>query len=165
MILEQLPDGRVRIDNHGAEVVVSDGTTLSRGQCHEVTLPASLTRGHTRIELSPHQPADAVLHTIAEPVRQRRSPSASSLEMMSGAPRPEQLAQWFETLLSVQKAAAGSREFYAETAAAVVELVGMDRGLVILRERDEWQVVASHMTRRPSGSRVRMSTAGRSWPG
>ncbi len=146
--LEQLPDGRIRIDNLGADLVTSDGLTLSRHQQHHVRLPATLTRGHTRIELSPHQSADAVLHTIAEPVRPQRAASAASLELMGQAPRPEQLAQWFETLLSVQKSAAGSREFFAETAAAVVELVGMDRGLVILRDREDWQVVATHTTAR-----------------
>ena len=149
--LLELPDGRVQVDNLGADVVVSDGTTLRRGAQHYVRLPATLTRGHTRIELSPQQSADAVLHTIAEPIRGAGPPSAPPLERMGQAPRPEQLAQWFETLLSVQKSAAGSRAFYAETAAAVVELVGMDRGLVILRDAAAWKVVASHTTPHADG--------------
>ena len=48
---------------------------------------------------------------------------------------PERLTQWFETVISVQRAAAGSAEFYEETAQAVVQLVGLDGAQVLLRAR------------------------------
>src|SRR5690606_13667348 len=60
---------------------------------------------------------------------------------------PETLAHWFEVLISVQRAAAGSSEFYNETAAAVVQLIGLDCGMVLLRRQGknpEWEVVASY---------------------
>lgn len=59
--------------------------------------------------------------------------SSGSISEMSGAPKPEDLMEWFETLIAVQRSAAGSPEFYEQTAQAVVRLIGLDRGLVILR--------------------------------
>src|SRR5262249_3386934 len=38
--------------------------------------------------------------------------------------------------------AASSNDFYAETARAVVDLIGLNRGLVLLRHDDDWEVVA-----------------------
>ncbi len=48
-------------------------------------------------------------------------------------PTPEQLARCLESLVTVQRSAASSPEFYAETARAVIELIGLDFGLVLLR--------------------------------
>src|SRR5262249_43968559 len=56
----------------------------------------------------------------------------------------ETLSQWFETVIAVQRAATGSPEFYEQTAEALVDLVGLDRGLVLLRRGDDWEVVARY---------------------
>src|SRR5207247_9892229 len=52
------------------------------------------------------------------------------------------LANWVETVIAVQRAAAGSREFYEQTAQALIDLVGLDRGLVLLRRGTLWEPVA-----------------------
>ena len=52
--------------------------------------------------------------------------------------------EWFETLLSVQRSAVGSTEFYLETSRALVELVGLDRGLVLLHKGEKWRLAAGH---------------------
>ncbi|MCH7729845.1 MAG: family 3 adenylate cyclase, partial [Planctomycetes bacterium] len=62
----------------------------------------------------------------------------------------------FETLLTVQRAAAGSGEFYLETARAAVDLVGLDSGLVILRDGDLWEIVAQHHTTEHKGHEFSM---------
>lgn len=144
LLLTETAPGRVRMQNLGADMVLEDGSTVVRGDTHVLVLPARVIRGHTRIELSASLDSDAILHTISEPVRRQRLPTLGSLDSIGQSPRPEQLARWFETLLSVQKSAAGSREFFDETARAVVDLVGMDRGMVILREGEQWQIAASH---------------------
>ncbi|CAN0562843.1 unnamed protein product, partial [Laminaria digitata] len=148
--LEQTQDGSVKVNNLGANVVVNDDLTLGRGDSCTVQLPASIVRGHTRIELTadgssaalPELSAGAELHTIADPVRSRPAMVPDAFDAIGQSPGPEQLARWFETLISVQKSAGGSREFYDETARAVVELVGMDRGMVILREEARWRGTA-----------------------
>ncbi len=65
-----------------------------------------------------------------------------SLASLGEVPSAEKLTVWFETLLSVQRAAVGSAEFYQETARAIVDLVGLDRGLVLLREAAGWRIAA-----------------------
>jgi adenylate cyclase len=144
LCLEQLGDGRVRVQNLGADILLGDGRTLQRGEEDTLALPIRLTRGHTRIDLAEDAASDVLLQTISQPVTQQPRTRPGSLESIGASPRPERLAQWFETLLSVQKSAAGSRQFYDDTARAVVELVGMDRGLVILRQGEGWQVIARH---------------------
>ena len=66
-----------------------------------------------------------------------------SLASLGNVPSAEKLTVWFETLLSVQRSAFGSAEFYQETARAIVDLVGLDRGLVLLRQDADWRIVAS----------------------
>ena len=65
-----------------------------------------------------------------------------ALHELGETPGPELLAHWFETLVSVQQAAATSEEFLDSTARAVVDLVGLDRGLVLLRKEDRWEIGA-----------------------
>ena len=60
------------------------------------------------------------------------------------APASEEMARWFEALIGVQRAAASSPDFFAETARAVVELIGLDCGLVLLRREGQWVPVACH---------------------
>jgi adenylate cyclase len=57
-------------------------------------------------------------------------------------------------LLSVQKAAAGSTEFYQETARAVVDLVGLDMGMVLVRRGAGWETKAMHEAAESRFSRV-----------
>jgi adenylate cyclase len=63
---------------------------------------------------------------------------------LGAAPAAEELARWFESLTEVQRAAASSPSFFAEVARAVVELIGLDSGLVLLRRGDDWAPVATH---------------------
>lgn len=83
----------------------------------------------------------AGLETIVRPAA--AAPEAVVLRDLGEAPDPETLARWFETVVLVQQAAATSEEFLEATARAVVDLVGMDSALVLLREGSEgWSVAA-----------------------
>jgi adenylate cyclase len=64
------------------------------------------------------------------------------LDPFGGAPSPEQLARWLESVVSVQRAAAGSPNFYSEIAQAVVDLIGLDYALILLRKQGDWEIVA-----------------------
>ncbi len=52
----------------------------------------------------------------------------------------ERMAQTFEAVISVQRAVPGSPEFYRQTAQAVVDLAGLDRGLILLQQGPSWEV-------------------------
>ena len=67
-----------------------------------------------------------------------------SLAGLDETPQAEQLARWFERVVAVQRAAASSNAFFEETARAVVELIGLDCGLVLLRKDCDWKVEAGY---------------------
>ena len=58
------------------------------------------------------------------------------------SPTPEVLAQWVETILALQRGGGEAREFYDKAARALVNMIGLDVGLVVLFERNNWKVVA-----------------------
>jgi adenylate cyclase len=58
------------------------------------------------------------------------------------APSPETLAQWMETVLALQRSDAGPSEFYAQAAQAMIDMIGLDVGLVLLHGEKGWRVTA-----------------------
>jgi adenylate cyclase len=146
MRLEELPAGRLRVDNLSTRnaIRLADGRILDPLTSQEAPLPQRLTLGETLIEVE--GVADVGrdrLQTLAQPARPPGGgPPAVSLDALGEAPSAERLASWFETVLAVQRAAAGSPEFYQQTARALVDLVGLDKGLVLLRLGERWEVAA-----------------------
>lgn len=53
------------------------------------------------------------------------------------------LAEWFELLLQIQTASITQNDFYQIAAQALTRLIGLDRGLIILKKRNQWHVTAS----------------------
>lgn len=155
--IDEASNGQVRVENLSAKnpIRLADNSTILPGANRELALPLRLTVGETLIDIEPTL-ADPVrrehLETIAQPQRIRpKTEAVPSLLNLGGTPTPETLAHWFETVISVQRAAAGSPEFYEQTARALVDLVGLDRGLVLLYRGDKWEVVARCMTEAASG--------------
>ena len=155
---EALPGRKVRLENLSERNSIRVGADriLAPGENCQVPLPAQVVLGETLIELSgdratvlvllpPSEEGEAVaesLQTIGAPARGRLAGAAPSLLSLGASPDPETLAQWFETVIAVQRAAAGSPEFYTQAARALVDLVGLDRGMVLLWRGGEWQVAA-----------------------
>ncbi len=147
--VEEVADGTVRIHNLGSPVTLPDGSQLGSGANKQLTPPLRVVFGRTTLDIGliPNEDADSLsssLRTLNKPVASDSSRLKSASAKMGGVPSAETLTQWFETLLAVQRAAAGSSAFYGETARAVVELIGLDRGLVIVRRDNAWDVVANH---------------------
>src|SRR5438132_2239391 len=147
--VEELPGSQLRIENLSARnpIWLGDNSTIAPGDHRELTLPARLTVGETVIAIDPaaddHVKPDS-LATIAKPFSARRllAESKPTVLRLGESPDPATLANWFETVIAVQRAAAGSREFYEQTAQALIDLVGLDRGLVLLRRGTLWEPVA-----------------------
>jgi len=148
--IEPLPGSRLRIENLSKRIVIAlaDGAAIGVGETREVSLPARLSVGESIVELEVQ--ADMLssglsLKTIQQPVRRSQLPDKlASLVGLNDSPTPERLAEWFETVVAVQRSAAGSAQFYDETAQAVVGLVGLDQGLVLLRKDNRWRVVGRY---------------------
>jgi adenylate cyclase len=148
--IEEMPGGNVKIHNLGSAVTLPDSSQLAAGSSRQFVPPLRIIFGRTTLDIGliPNDDVDSArssLHTLSKPVASDSGITKPSSGLKLGkVPSADMLAQWFETLLAVQKAAAGSSAFYEETAKAVVELVGLDRGLVIVRRESTWDVVAGH---------------------
>ncbi|MGH7223391.1 MAG: adenylate/guanylate cyclase domain-containing protein, partial [Gemmataceae bacterium] len=120
---------------------------IAIGASREMVPPIHLTVGETTVEIEclRADSGERLLQTIASPFPRRSDDAVHTTLMELGrSPSPETLANWFETVIAVQRAAAGSPEFYQQTARAVVTLVGLDRGLVLLRRDGRWMVQARY---------------------
>ena len=144
----------------GGPATLADGSELANGAARELDLPVRLNVGYSTIDIVGETTANPnetpvvheALQTITRPLHTSSDASSESHQQtilamgdaISLLTLTLTLTQWFETVVSVQRAAAGSNAFYQETAQAVVDLVGLDRGLVLLRNDDSWEVIASH---------------------
>ena len=147
--IEESGGGKVNIENLSARnpIWLADNTSLTPGSKSSLDLPIRLTVGETLIDISHagHQSSYDALATIQKPVRPSRVLSGvQPLRQLGDSPSAETLAHWFETVITVQCAAVGSPEFYRQTAQALVDLVGLDRGMVLLLRESGWEVAATY---------------------
>jgi adenylate cyclase len=149
LCLEELENCRLRLRNLSARVTVrlADGSLVEPGGEFCTVLPTRLHIGDTVVEIEADGPADpeggeVQFRTIAAPLPVGNA-SRTMAPRLSTTPAAEELTRWFEALIGVQKAAASSPDFFAQTAKAVVDLVGLDNGLVLLRRGDDWVTLAS----------------------
>ncbi len=146
--VQELPGGRLQLENLSQKypVYLPNNRTLASGTQCEVVLPIRLAIGETvlAIDVGSGDPfRRELLETVAPPVHAHRLPEApSTVPPLGPSSTPEMLTHWFETVMAVQRAAIGSPDFYEQTARALVDLVGLDRGLVLLRQENNWQVAA-----------------------
>jgi adenylate cyclase len=146
-VVERGP-GRVLLEclSQKKPVELGYGQKLQPRESRELALPACLQIGQTRIELAQlngTSSADSDSNSSLTEVSASADPTVTPrLNQLGESPAPVTLAGWFETLLRVQQSAAGSSEFFAETARAVVDLIGLDRGLVLLHQEGDWIVQA-----------------------
>ena len=78
--------------------------------------------------------------TLASPSVERRT-----LKSLGESPSPEEIARWLASVIGLQRAPAGSKEFYQQTAQALVELVDLELGMVLLRRQFKWEIVGHHV--------------------
>jgi adenylate cyclase len=115
--IEELPKGLIKVENLSQQksLRLNNNARVPPGEVSEVMLPAQLTIGETHIEIClPDLEATAPgsFQTVSAPVRGQTlqtQANQSLLELATGGlPAPETLAHWFETVIAVQRAAAGS---------------------------------------------------------
>jgi signal transduction histidine kinase len=149
--LEELPGRKVRVANLSAKasVTVDGHAVLSPGGECDYLLPVRLALGETVVDADS---ADAeplsvnVLRTIAAPRSgDGGTVAAPPLMERTEAVKPEEVVSWLETVVEVQKAS-DREEFYHRAAEALVERIGLDSGIVLMRDGDAWRVTA-HATR------------------
>ncbi|NQV28715.1 MAG: adenylate/guanylate cyclase domain-containing protein [Rhodopirellula sp.] len=148
LLIEQFDADTVRVQNVSTKVPVTlaDGTLIGPGSELLLNVPVRLTTGHTQIEIqSPSATGSenhgSSLRTISAPVSS--VPAAGGFKFDS-APDSGTLVGWFETLINIQKATPGSDAFYEQTARAIVDLIGLDYGLVLIRKGSDWKILSGY---------------------
>jgi adenylate cyclase len=146
LLIQQFDADTVRVQNVSSKVPVTlaDGTVISPGSELLLNVPVRLTTGRTNIEVqSPTATGThgSSMRTISAPVSPSKTPGAFKFD---GVPDSTTLVGWFETLVNIQRATPGSDAFYNQTARAIVELIGLDCGLVLLRDGSDWKILSAH---------------------
>lgn len=144
LLIEKFDSDTVRVQNVSSKVPVTlaDGTVIGPGSELLVEVPVRLKTGRTQIEIqSPAATGNrgSSLRSIAEPVS-HAGPTVGF--RFDDAPDSSTLVGWFETLVSIQNATPGSDAFYEQTARAIVDLIGLDCGLVLLRHGSDWKILS-----------------------
>lgn len=161
--VEVVGDDRVRVTNlsQSQSVTLPGGAILTAGSGSELALPARIHVGQTQLALEPETSAapsagagqqlgetafdQKLFLTVTEPARLREGKDRRPLlKALGDAPTPEKVAYWLESIINLQRAPAGSKEFYEQTARALVDLIDLELGMVLLRRRDRWEIVGHH---------------------
>jgi adenylate cyclase len=126
----------------------------------DLELPVVMVAGQTNISIRVEAPAEPTVEPTVEqptdaenlrtidalPLQAAQSnqavPPDGPLERISES-AAAQLDRWLQRIIALQQAGAGSAEFYRETAQALIELLGMDLGLVLLLRHGTWSIAGS----------------------
>ncbi len=145
--IEEQETGELRIDNLSTKqpIVLSNGT-IPPGEWLMLRPPMRLGIGDTYIDIElaiPEMVDGDSLKTVVQPLHVRAKGEARETVLnLAAGPTPEQLTQWFEAVVAVQRSSPALPEYYDQTARAMVDLVSLDSGLILLRQGDAWKVVA-----------------------
>jgi signal transduction histidine kinase len=148
--IEEVTGRKVRVVNLStkASITVDGHAVLNPGADCEYLLPVRLAVGETVVDVDSGdvEPMSVNnLRTIAAPREGGRTVVSPPLIERTEAAKPEEIVEWLETVVNVQKAS-DPEAFYNQAAEALVEKIGLDSGIVLVRDGDAWRVVA-HVTR------------------
>lgn len=140
-------DGKFLLTNKSAAQVVGlPGRELRPGETGEVTLPSVVRLGNRTVRLQPIEEDDVGLESLPMATMAPGSSSLiSSLMSVAGGKGPapamdgDQLTAWIQAFLGLLHSAAGTEDFYAQAARALVDLVRLDSGRVLFRAGEGWQ--------------------------
>jgi adenylate cyclase len=148
--IEQRGDDRIYLRNLSPRVAIAlaDGTRIEPLAEAELALPVRLHMGSTLVEVDTHssieQQRGTFYQSIDAPLSVDSWHRPAGVTIVGRDPSPAELARWFEALVGIQKATASSPDFFTDVARAVVELIGLDRGMVLVRGNGKWVPVAVH---------------------
>ncbi len=139
-------DGRLLAENLSEQqsINLSDGVSIPVGQSRELGLPVELLIGQTTIRFEPVEWSPPF-----RPHVRKESPETSAFVAVTPAnhqPSPDRLSEWLHTIIELEHMPAGSSEFYTHVARTLVNLIGMDLGLVLLRQNEDWVIAGSVTT-------------------
>ncbi len=148
--VEEVPGRKVKVVNLStkAPLTVDGHAVLNPGADCDYLLPVRLAVGETVIDVDSGdaEPMSVnVLRTIAAPGKPSggggKTVVAPPIIERGEAAKPEEVVAWLETVVEVQKSS-DREQFYKKAAEALVERIGLDSGIVLMRDGDAWRVTA-----------------------
>jgi signal transduction histidine kinase len=145
--LLELDNGLVEIVNLSTKqsIEFSFYAQLAPGAQSTYAMPLTFRLGQTEVLVVQEDASEvSALETVPPPLAMQRGTTDSGRIAQNAmeAPTPETLAYWFESVIALHRAQAGTPKYYDQITRAIVDLIGLDRGLVILRNNDTWKVVS-----------------------
>src|SRR5262249_24844476 len=77
---------------------------------------------------------------------------------LDSAPSAEKLTTYFESVIALQQISPGTKDYFERITRMLVGLIGLDRGLVLMRENNQWTVAARAYRDEGGGGREFSST-------
>ncbi len=160
-LIEPLDTGRVRVTNLSRKSAVRVGNQpeLGPGQACELALPAALNLGRKQVRL---REAPEPLQTLAEATRPPGEAGPPSIALPTLVQSrygldDESVFRWLQEAVEILHSAAGSSDFFAKAARAVVEMAGLDTGRILLLDKGEWRARSLYTPRCKPDDRWRPS--------
>ena len=137
------------------DLTVPAGIMVGRTQIRFTSVGASPPSAKQPLPAAPAPPPAppapaAATATVTLPPGFRSLPTPSRAADAPSTPRPRttppsldgagEVGPWLERIIELQKSASESREFHDTAARALIDLVGLDLGLVILRSGEKWTI-------------------------
>ena len=138
-------NGGVKIDNAGRPILLPSGRRINAGQSQTLSVPVQLVIGKTRLSLTHSKIQWSFDSTLQMLTRDLDSKSSKREKGMNTAPAASTLVQWFDALNQLQASQVGSQAFYDHAVQCTFDPAGLDMGMLLHRQDDEWQIVASHV--------------------
>lgn len=139
-------DEGIQVSNIGsAEAKLQSGQVIFKGATAIVQAPTTIRLGQTTVKLGMNielPESSRNVATISAPLLSVSTENQATVMLSVTTPEGATIANWLESILSVQQSAAGSAEFYQETADAVVNSIGLDHGMVLLLDKYGWRSLA-----------------------
>lgn len=134
----------IRNISRGSPARLPDGTTLLPNcemKCATLLgIPFVFSIGETQVSVELTEQTQASIPVVPLDAFDKSQPLAA---METAADHgAERLAKWLNAVVDLQRSAASSNEFFQQTGRAMVELIGLDRGLVLLKRKNRWSVEA-----------------------
>lgn len=144
--IEEQPGGRIVAENlsQKQEVQLGDGRNISVGATLELALPIRLILGQTAIDIEPVSPDSFNKQSLQTVGGAERDTPPPSLADLGDSPPAEVFANWLEKVIGLLGSTSAAPEMYQNAARTLFDLIGLDVGLVLLRNDFNWEVVGQH---------------------
>jgi adenylate cyclase len=160
-LVEPLNGDQIKLTNLSAKVSIrlADGNELKAGASCSLNIPTVVALGRKTVRI---QSGDT-RESVGPPLRSLEGQTLPPGSMMMGEgglrtsmraialkvsreSQMEEVVTWLQTTMEVLQSAANSSDFFAKAAQAMVDIVGLDRGGVLLLKDEQWETTATWLS-------------------